>query len=96
MNARRRQKQPLELMSAGSTFKRPEGGYAGTMIDQAGLKGASVGGAMVSTRHAGFIVNAGGATATDILRLIERVQRTVDQKFHVWLEHEVRVVGEDA
>lgn len=92
---RRREKQPLSLPSAGSTFKRPEGHYAGVLIEQAGLKGASVGGAQVSELHAGFIVNTGNATSTDILRLIERVQRTVLDGSGVLLEPEVRIVGRD-
>lgn len=94
LNARRREKQPLNLPSAGSTFKRPEGYFAGALIEQAGLKGRSVGGAQVSEKHAGFIVNAGGATAADILALIALVQREVEARFGVRLETEVRVLGE--
>jgi UDP-N-acetylmuramate dehydrogenase len=92
---RRIQKQPLEFPSAGSTFKRPEGYFAGTLIEQTGLKGFRIGGAEVSPKHAGFIVNTGVATAADILGLIRRVQETVLQKDGVRLELEVRVVGED-
>ena len=75
LNEKRRAKQPLEYPSAGSTFKRPEGGYAGTMIEQAGLKGVCVGGAAVSEKHAGFVINTGCATPEDIISLIEKVQQ---------------------
>lgn len=92
---RRRSKQPLEMPSAGSTFKRPPGFYAGTLIEQAGLKGLRHGGAQVSEKHAGFIVNAGGATAADVLALIEEVQRRVYEKFGVQLQPEVKVIGEE-
>ncbi|MBQ8110388.1 MAG: UDP-N-acetylmuramate dehydrogenase [Clostridia bacterium] len=95
LNARRREKQPLNLPSAGSTFKRPEGHFAGALIEQAGLKGRSVGGAQVSEKHAGFIVNTGSATAADILELIATVQSEVMARFGVALETEVRVLGED-
>lgn len=95
LNARRREKQPLNLPSAGSTFKRPEGHFAGALIEQAGLKGCSVGGAQVSSKHAGFIVNTGGATAADILELMGLVQQKVLDRFGIMLEPEVRVIGED-
>ena len=95
LNARRRDKQPLNYPSAGSTFKRPEGYFAGALIEQAGLKGRSVGGAQVSQKHAGFIVNTGDATATDILTLIGVVQEAVETRFGVRLETEVRILGED-
>ena len=95
LNARRRDKQPLNFPSAGSTFKRPEGYFAGALIEQAGLKGRSVGGAQVSEKHAGFIVNTGGATASDILALIRLVQDEVEARSGVRLETEVRVLGED-
>ena len=95
LNARRRDKQPLDRPSAGSTFKRPEGYFAGALIEQAGLKGRRVGGAQVSEKHAGFIVNAGDATAADILALIGVVQDEVEARFGVRLETEVRVLGED-
>ena len=95
LNARRRDKQPLNYPSAGSTFKRPEGHFAGALIEQAGLKGRSVGGAQVSQKHAGFIINTGGATAADILGLIRIVQREVEERFGVCLETEVRILGED-
>lgn len=94
LNARRREKQPLNFPSAGSTFKRPEGHFAGALIEQAGLKGLSVGGAQVSDKHAGFIINTGGATAADIIALIERVQDEVERAFGVRLEPEVRIIGE--
>ena len=96
LNARRRDKQPLNYPSAGSTFKRPEGHFAGALIEGAGLKGRSVGGAQVSEKHAGFIVNTGGATAADILALIRIVQDEVKARYGVALETEVRVIGEDA
>jgi UDP-N-acetylmuramate dehydrogenase len=91
---KRRSKQPLEYPSAGSTFKRPTGHYAGALIEQAGLKGLSVGGAQVSEKHAGFIVNTGGATPEDIIALIAQVQQRVFDSSGVRLEPEVRIVGE--
>ena len=94
LNARRREKQPLNLPSAGSTFKRPEGHFAGALIEQCGLKGYAIGGAQVSAKHAGFIVNTGGATASDLLALIEHVQRVVLEETGVQLEPEVRILGE--
>ena len=96
LNARRRDKQPLNYPSAGSTFKRPEGHFAGALIEGAGLKGRRVGGAQVSEKHAGFIVNVGGATAADILGLIRVVQDAVRDQYGVALETEVRIIGEDA
>lgn len=93
-NKRRRDKQPLSFPSAGSTFKRPEGYFAGKLIEDSGLKGYSVGGAMVSDIHAGFVVNKGNATAADVIRLIEDVKSEVKRKFAVELEPEIRVVGE--
>ena len=95
LNARRRDKQPLNFPSAGSVFKRPEGHFAGAMIQEAGLKGRSVGGAQVSEKHAGFIVNAGGATAADVLALIGVVQDEVQARTGIRLETEVRILGED-
>lgn len=92
--ARRREKQPLHLPSAGSVFKRPPGHYAGALIQQSGLMGKRIGGAEVSTLHAGFIVNVGNATATDVESLIRHVQATVREKFGVMLETEVRIIGE--
>lgn len=90
----RRQKQPLEYPSAGSTFKRPEGYFAGKLIEDAGLKGYTVGGAQVSNKHSGFVINAGGATAEDVINLIRDVRYTVDEKFGVMLEPEVCMLGE--
>lgn len=89
---RRRDKQPLSLPSAGSTFKRPEGYFAGKLIQDAGLMGFAVGGAQVSEKHAGFVVNRGGATCADVLSLIEQVQERVLKQFGVQLEPEVRVL----
>lgn len=89
----RQSKQPLEYPSAGSIFKRPPGYFAGTLIDQCGLKGYRIGGAQVSTKHAGFIVNVGGATCEDVRRLIAHIQETVLQKAGVTLEPEVRTLG---
>ena len=89
---KRRASQPLELPSAGSTFKRPEGYFAGTLIEQCGLKGARVGGAEVSRKHAGFVVNTGGATCADVLALIEKVRQTVYSATGVMLEPEVKCV----
>lgn len=87
---RRRQKQPLELPSAGSTFKRPEGHFAGALIEQSGLKGCTIGGAQVSEKHAGFIVNIGGATEADISALIAYVQNVVKERTGVDLEPEIK------
>ena len=92
---RRIAKQPLELPSAGSMFKRPVGYFAGTLIEQTGLKGYTVGGAQVSTKHAGFVVNVGGATAKDVLQLIRDVQDRVLAVQGVQLEPEVLVLGEE-
>ncbi len=90
--ARRREKQPLNYPSAGSAFKRPAGAFAGALIEQCGLKGYAVGGAMVSPKHAGFIVNTGGATARDVLVLMEHVRATVLQTHGVELESEIQIV----
>lgn len=90
---RRKSKQPLELPSAGSVFKRPEGYFAGTLIEQCGLKGTTVGGAMVSQKHAGFIVNIGGATCKDVLDLIDIIKNTVYRQTNVTLECEVKTLG---
>lgn len=90
--SRRRASQPLEYPSAGSTFKRPEGYFAGTLIEQSGLKGASVGGAQVSIKHAGFIINTGGATCGDVLALIKLVQDKVYEDRGVRIEPEVRII----
>ena len=94
-SSRRSEKQPLSQPSAGSTFKRPEGYFAGKLIQDAGLMGYSIGGAMVSDKHAGFVVNKGGATAKDVLDLIRYIQKTVEEKFGVKLEPEVRLIGEE-
>lgn len=93
LNQKRREKQPLEYPSAGSTFKRPEGYFAGKLLEDAGLKGAAIGGAQVSEKHAGFIVNRGGATARDILDLIAHCQKTVEAAFGVALQPEVKIWG---
>ena len=92
---RRESRQPLDMPSAGSTFKRPKGHFAGTLIDKTGLKGLRVGGAMVSEKHAGFVVNIGGATAQDVLNLIEEVRRRVNEVHGVTLSPEVRIIGEE-
>lgn len=94
LKERRTSKQPLEMPSAGSTFKRPEGYFAGKLIMDSGLRGFSVGGAQVSEKHCGFVVNKGGATAMDVLTLIREVQRKVKEQFGVDLETEVRFLGE--
>lgn len=94
LNAQRREKQPLEFPSAGSTFKRPEGYFAGKLIDDSGLRGYSVGDAQVSEKHCGFVVNKGNATAEDVLKLIDDVTKIVYDKFGVKLEPEVRIIGE--
>ncbi|MCD8181560.1 MAG: UDP-N-acetylmuramate dehydrogenase [Firmicutes bacterium] len=93
-NSRRSEKQPLSQPSAGSTFKRPQGYFAGKLIQDAGLMGYSIGGAAVSEKHAGFVVNKGGATAADVLSLIEHIQTTVEERFGVRLQPEVRLIGE--
>ncbi|MBZ4646610.1 MAG: UDP-N-acetylmuramate dehydrogenase [Petroclostridium sp.] len=94
LNKRRRDKQPLEMPSAGSVFRRPEGYYAGKLIQDSGLRGYSIGGAQVSEKHCGFIVNKGNATAQDVLDLIKYIQETVKSKFGVALDTEVKVIGE--
>ena len=94
LDARRREKQPLDRGSAGSFFKRPKDGFAGALIEEAGLKGASVGGAQVSPKHAGFIVNNGNATCEDVLKLKDLVVRTVREKSGIELEMEVRLAGD--
>lgn len=91
---RRKDKQPLEFPSAGSTFKRPEGYFAGALIEDCNLKGYTIGGAQVSEKHAGFVINRGGATSTDILNLIKHIQDTVFEKHGVKLETEVKIIGE--
>ena len=91
-NMRRRTKQPLEFPSAGSTFKRPKDNFAGSLIEQAGLKGKRIGGAMVSPKHAGFIVNSGGASFDEVVELMDLVQKTVYEQFGVRLEPEVKII----
>ena len=91
--AKRREKQPLEWPSGGSTFKRPEGHFAAALIEGCGLKGVGIGGAQVSEKHAGFVVNRGGATADDVRRLMALVQETVLRETGVALEPEVRLLG---
>ncbi|MBA1435216.1 UDP-N-acetylmuramate dehydrogenase [Bombilactobacillus bombi] len=95
LNQLRRSKQPLEYPSCGSVFKRPKGYFTGPLIIKAGLQGKTIGGAQVSMKHAGFIINTGEATATDYLNLIHLIQQTVKEKFDVQLEPEVRIIGED-
>lgn len=87
-------KQPLQYPSAGSTFKRPEGHFAGKLIMDAGLRGYQVGGAQVSEKHCGFVINTGGATAADICKLMRDVREEVERQFHVTLEPEVKMIGE--
>ena len=94
LNARRAEKQPLDVPSAGSTFKRPEGFYAAALIDQCGLKGYSVGGARVSMKHAGFLVNT-GTSSRDFLELMRKVQQIVEERVGVKLEPEIRIIGEE-
>lgn len=96
LNQRRADKQPLEYPSAGSVFKRPQGYYTGKLIQDCGLKGYSIGGAEVSTKHSGFIINTGNATATNIIQLISYIQKTVRERFGVELETEVKILGRDA
>ena len=94
LNARRAEKQPLDQPSAGSAFKRPEGAFAAALIDQCGLKGYSIGGARVSEKHAGFLVNTGSSSA-DFLALIRHVQTIVEERAGVHLEPEIRIIGEE-
>lgn len=94
LTKRRNEKQPVQYPSAGSFFKRPTGYFAGKLVQDAGLKGLTVGGAQVSELHSGFVINIGGATATDIIDLMHLVQNTVYDKFGVRLEPEVRIIGE--
>ena len=95
LNEKRREKQPLELPSAGSAFKRPEGHFAAALIDQAGLKGYTVGGAQVSEKHAGFVVNRGGATSKDVYELMMHVRNTVYEQFQVELTPEIIILPPD-
>ena len=93
LTEKRESKQPLEYPSAGSTFKRPEGYFAGKLIQDAGLKGYTVGGAQVSEKHSGFVINRGGATAEEVVFLIKQVQKKVMKQFNVMMQPEVRFVG---
>ncbi len=95
LNQRRNEKQPVNYPSAGSFFKRPEGYFAGKLVQDANLKGYSVGGAQISEKHGGFVINKGGATATDIVNLMKHCQKEVFEKFGVKLEPEVQILGED-
>ena len=95
LTAKRNDKQPVNFPSAGSTFKRPKGGFAAALIEEAGLKGTSVGGAEVSTKHSGFVINKGGATASDVIDLMKLVSDKVYEKSGIRLEPEVRIIGED-
>ena len=95
LNALRRYKQPLEYPSCGSVFKRPKGHFVGPMIIKAGLQGKQIGGAQDSTKHAGFIVNKGGATATDYLDLIHLIQKVIKEKYDIDLHTEVRIIGKE-
>lgn len=95
LTRKRKEKQPLDNFSAGSTFKRPEGHYTGKLVQDSGLKGFSIGGAQVSQKHSGFIINKGNATAQDILDLIKHVQEVVKENYGVKLEPEVKIIGED-
>lgn len=92
LGRRRREKQPLEFPSAGSTFKRPEGHFAGALIEKCGLKGCRTGGAQVSEKHAGFVINTGDASCADVLALIAHIQKTVWEQTGVHLEPEVRII----
>ena len=91
---KRVEKQPLEYPSAGSAFKRPEGYFAGKLVMDAGLSGYAVGGAKVSEKHCGFLINAGGATASDVMELIRQIQAKVKEQFGVQLEPEIQFLGE--
>lgn len=95
LQEQRRSKQPLEYPNAGSTFKRPPGYYVGPLIEQAGLKGFRIGGVEVSTKHAGFLIRTGDATARDFLNLISHIQNIIFQQYQVSLEPEIRILGED-
>ena len=90
----RHDKQPIELPSAGSVFKRPVDNFAGRMVETVGMKGATVGGAQVSEKHAGFIVNKGGATAADVMELVRQVQDAVEKTYRYRLECEIRLVDD--
>lgn len=93
-NFKRRDKQPLEWPSAGSVFKRPKGHFVGKLIDDCDLRGFNIGGAQISDKHSGFIINKGNATCEEVLALIKHIQKTVDERFNVVLEPELRIVGD--
>lgn len=93
LQEKRNAKQPVNYPSAGSTFKRPAGGFAAALIDEAGLKGFRIGGAMVSEKHAGFVINTGGATTADVLAVMRHVRETVWEKSGIMLEPEVRLIN---
>ncbi|OPX43884.1 UDP-N-acetylenolpyruvoylglucosamine reductase [Ruminiclostridium hungatei] len=93
-NFKRRDKQPLEWPSAGSVFKRPKGHFTGKLIDDCGLRGFGIGGAQISGKHSGFIINTGGASCEDVLALIRHIQTTVSREFNVQLEPEIRIIGD--
>ncbi|HHW49412.1 MAG TPA: UDP-N-acetylmuramate dehydrogenase [Clostridiaceae bacterium] len=95
LNWRRKSKQPLEMPSAGSVFKRPPGFFTGKLIEDCGLKGYRIGGAEISTKHCGFIVNVGGATANDVINLIRHIQERIKSEYGIELKTEVKIVGED-
>ena len=94
LTEKRREKQPLEYPSAGSTFKRPKGYFAGKLIMDAGLRGFRIGGAQISEKHCGFVINRGGATAQEIRTLMSEVSAKVERQFGVRLEPEVKMIGE--
>ena len=94
LTRRREEKQPLDMASAGSTFKRPEGHFAGKLIMDAGLAGYACGDAAVSTKHCGFVINKGNAAFADVMELVEHIQKTVEEKFGVKMQPEIRIVGE--
>ncbi|SKA87065.1 UDP-N-acetylmuramate dehydrogenase [Clostridium sp. USBA 49] len=96
LTLKRQEKQPLEYPSAGSTFKRPEGYFTGKLIEESNLKGYTIGGAQVSEKHAGFVINKNNATAEDIINLIKHIQNTIKTKYNVELQPEVRIIGEEA
>lgn len=96
LTRKREEKQPLEYPSAGSTFKRPEGYFTGKLIEESSLKGYSIGGAQVSEKHAGFVINKDNATAKDVLELIAYIQNTIKERYNVDLHPEVRIIGEEA
>ena len=88
-------KQPIEYPSAGSTFKRPEGYFAGKLIEDAGMRGYRIGGIEVSEKHSGFVINKGGGTAEDVVKIIEDIRKAVQEKFGVAMEPEIRFLGFD-